>query len=71
MLTVGVLAIFLTAPLGGIAMSLLGPVLLTKEEHTKEANDAHPDGPSVELVEESNRKYDGDYSFALLDIISD
>ncbi len=35
-LTIAVLAIFLTAPLGGIAISLLGPVLLCKGK-TEEA----------------------------------
>lgn len=30
-LAIAVLAIFLTAPLGGIAISLLGPLLLSKE----------------------------------------
>ncbi len=34
-LTIAVLAIFLTAPLGGIAISVLGPLLLSKEVETE------------------------------------
>lgn len=42
-LTIAVLAIVLTAPLGAIAVSLLGPVLLTKieEEEELQTNENH------------------------------
>lgn len=42
-LTIAVLAIVLTAPLGAIAVSLLGPVLLTKTEEEEElqSNENH------------------------------
>ena len=54
------LAIFLTAPLGGIAISLLGPVLLTKEVANEaedaHSNEAHSDGSPVEFLERDNRK---------------
>ena len=41
-LTIAVLAIVLTAPLGAIAVSLLGPVLLTKTEEEVESETEEP-----------------------------
>ena len=41
-LTIAVLAIVLTAPLGAIAVSLLGPVLLTKTKEEVEPETEEP-----------------------------
>ena len=47
MLTIAVLAILITAPLGAVSISLLGPLLLSK---TKDSNNSSENGQGIEII---------------------